>query len=307
MFTVRAQIELIIAFVQHTVRSVHWRASLNFNCFFQPTSTCLRLRLPAATKSYVFLQVTIIVIKMDFDQSYWSKRRKIRSNAREHMVASFGLHSDSQLDLEHEATCQSIESETVNYDPLVERNEDIATEPNLDVEGDVHDQNSPSVEDEANDSIITEFCDIPEPSDEWAQFLTEVEQEFDVESSNEMSENENENSETSVISDSNLVFELGQWASSNSISVTALSSLLGMLRVFHPSLPKDPRTLLKTSCQSNLKLVEGGAYFHFGIASCLSKSKELLDFQSQNSDNMADPLPALSLQMNFGGLPLCKL
>ena len=50
------------------------------------------------------------------------------------MVASFGLHSDSQLDLEHEATCQSIESETVNYDPLVERNEDIATEPNLDVD-----------------------------------------------------------------------------------------------------------------------------------------------------------------------------
>ena len=52
------------------------------------------------------------------------------------MEASFGLHSDSQLDLEHEATCQSIESETVNYDPLVERNEDIATEPNLDVDVD---------------------------------------------------------------------------------------------------------------------------------------------------------------------------
>ena len=84
------------------------------------------------------------------------------------------LHSDSQLDLEHEATCQSIESETLNCDPLVERNEDVATEPDLDVEGDVHDQNSPSVEDEANDSITTEFCDIPEQSDDWAKFLTEV-------------------------------------------------------------------------------------------------------------------------------------
>ena len=90
------------------------------------------------------------------------------------MVASFGLHSDSQLDLEHEATCQSIESETPNYDPLVERNEDVATKPDLDVEGDVHDQNSPSVEVEANDSITTEFCDIPELSDDWAKFLTEV-------------------------------------------------------------------------------------------------------------------------------------
>ena len=117
-----------------------------------------------------------------------------------------------------------------------------------------------------------------------------------------------------MISDSNLAFELEQWATSNSNPVTALSSLLGMLRVFHPSLPKDPRTLLKTPCPSNLKLVEGGAYFHFGIANCLSKSKELLDFVSQNSDDMADPLPALSLslslslslQVNFDGLPLFK-
>ena len=87
------------------------------------------------------------------------------------MVARFGLHSDSQLDLEHKATCQSIESEILNCDPLVERNEDVATEPDLDVEGDVHDQNSSSVEDEANDNITTEFCDFPEPSDEGAKFL----------------------------------------------------------------------------------------------------------------------------------------
>ena len=72
------------------------------------------------------------------------------------------------------ATCQSIESETLNHDLLVERIEDVATEPDLDVEGDVHDQNSPSVEVEANDSITTEFCDIPEQSDDWAKFLTEV-------------------------------------------------------------------------------------------------------------------------------------
>ena len=72
------------------------------------------------------------------------------------------------------ATCQSIESETLNHDLLVERNEDVATEPDLDVEGDVHDQNSPSIEAEANDSITTEFCDIPKLSDEWAKFLTEV-------------------------------------------------------------------------------------------------------------------------------------
>ena len=70
-----------------------------------------------------------------------------------------------------------------------------------------------------------------------------------------MSENESKNWETSVISDSNLAFELGQWTASNSISVTDILSLLGMLQVFQTSLPKDPRTLSKTLCQSSLKVV----------------------------------------------------
>ena len=141
------------------------------------------------------------------------------------MAAGFGfhLHSESDSELEHEpkAAFQSIENESQNYDPLVERNEGTVTiEPDLEVEGNVHSRNSlgPSIElgEEANNTDNNKFCDIPVPSDEWKPSLTEIDPEFEfnVESSNEMPENEYSESETNVISDSNLQFELRQWATS---------------------------------------------------------------------------------------------
>ena len=47
--------------------------------------------------------------------------------------------------------------------------------------------------------------------------------------------------------------------------MVAISSLLPILRIFHPSLPKDPRTILKTPRSSNVRAIEGGSYYHFGI------------------------------------------
>ena len=43
-----------------------------------------------------------------------------------------------------------------------------------------------------------------------------------------------------------LTILLADWAVQFSITLTALSSLLCILRQFHPSLPKDARTILKT-------------------------------------------------------------
>lgn len=77
-----------------------------------------------------------------------------------------------------------------------------------------------------------------------------------------------------------------------------MSELLSILKPHHPSLPKDPRTLLKTPREIIVKPVSGGSYYHFRVRECLSKSKELSEFFSQHDDNTLSP------QVNIDGLPL---
>ena len=50
---------------------------------------------------------------------------------------------------------------------------------------------------------------------------------------------------------SDLVTSLRFWASSFSVSLAALTALLSILRVFHPELPRDARTILKTKLNKN--------------------------------------------------------
>ena len=89
----------------------------------------------------------------------------------------------------------------------------------------------------------------------------------------------------------NLGFELGLWASSFGISFVALSALLAVLRVYHPLLPKDPRTLLRTPRQSIVRQVNGGTYFHFGVKKALSQSKKLLEYLSSSLQTCLPQLP----------------
>lgn len=54
----------------------------------------------------------------------------------------------------------------------------------------------------------------------------------------------------------------------------ALTALLGILKLHHPYLPKDGRTLLKTSTSYSIQNVAGGTYHYFGIVKALSKTLE---------------------------------
>jgi hypothetical protein len=101
----------------------------------------------------------------------------------------------------------------------------------------------------------------------------------------------------------NLASELLTWACSFGITLVALSALLVVLRVFHPDLPKDARTLLKTPRNIIVKSIENGSYFHFGIFKTLSRSKELFDFLT--SYCLPD-VPVISLRINIDGLPVSK-
>ena len=52
-----------------------------------------------------------------------------------------------------------------------------------------------------------------------------------------------------------MITELNEWAVRFQIPHTALSSLLNLLRVYHPDLPKDPRTLLRTEKKYTVKFM----------------------------------------------------
>jgi len=92
---------------------------------------------------------------------------------------------------------------------------------------------------------------------------------------------------------------LADWATEFSIPLIALSALLCILQVHHPSLPKDGRTLLKTKTAYKIETLSGGMFHYFGI---LSSFQGLLN-------KMWSVVPdrhAFKLQLNFDGLPLFK-
>ena len=51
-----------------------------------------------------------------------------------------------------------------------------------------------------------------------------------------------------------------------------MHELLAISRPHHPTLPKDPRTLLHTQCSYNIRDIQGGQYYHFGIAEGVGES-----------------------------------
>ena len=91
--------------------------------------------------------------------------------------------------------------------------------------------------------------------------------------------------------------DLGEWAVSYNIQHSAVAGLLTLLRKrCVPTLPIDPRTLLKTPRHYVIKNVGGGEYSHVGLTSELSKIV------------IADKsvLKQLNLQINIDGIPLFK-
>ena len=100
-------------------------------------------------------------------------------------------------------------------------------------------------------------------------------------------------------SNGDLQSSLADWAVEFGISLIALSALLSILKIFHPSLPKDGRTLLQTKTSYNINTLAGGVFHYFGILKSIGKIL----------DKVWSTVPdrhAFKLQLNFDGLPLCK-
>ncbi|XP_076313124.1 uncharacterized protein LOC143226245 [Tachypleus tridentatus] len=94
-----------------------------------------------------------------------------------------------------------------------------------------------------------------------------------------------------------LADEIGSWAAKHKITHRAPGDLLHILCKKYPSLPKDPRTLLKTSTSITVKPIAGGLYHHFGISKGIN---QMLYPES------IPGVKKLLLQINIDGLPLFK-
>ena len=84
------------------------------------------------------------------------------------------------------------------------------------------------------------------------------------------------------------------WVIKSQSSRSAVSELLKTLKPFHPELPTDYRTLMRTPRTSVLKRVGSGKYIHIGLRKTIS---------SLISDSQATPR-CLSLQLHIDGLTL---
>lgn len=94
-----------------------------------------------------------------------------------------------------------------------------------------------------------------------------------------------------------LSVRLKDWAIQNNITHQGLGELLVILKDIDPSLPKDPRSLLKTQQEVAAKAVCPGEYYHFGLHKGLSFILESIFEQLPTS---------LKIIINVDGLPLSK-
>ncbi|XP_048107324.1 uncharacterized protein LOC125299879 [Alosa alosa] len=102
--------------------------------------------------------------------------------------------------------------------------------------------------------------------------------------------------EESVESAECLGEELRGWAIDSQVPQCHLNGLLGILRKYHPYLPKDSHTLLGTPTNYEVQQIAGGTMHYFGVEKGI---RHIL--------HQIDPLPkAIHLQVNIDGLPLFK-
>ncbi|KAB0791928.1 hypothetical protein PPYR_12999 [Photinus pyralis] len=90
---------------------------------------------------------------------------------------------------------------------------------------------------------------------------------------------------------------LRYWATSNGVTRTHVTSLLHILSDYHPELPLDARTLLRTHRQMTSRKLITGEYCHFGILNFFKTFfLKHLDLLSRHAK--------LSLSFNVDGIPL---
>jgi len=210
---------------------------------------------------------------MDCDKSYWTKRRKVLSNVdsflRSYSPSTSTVANDSVLQLCNSSVGDSFTTSTVVSTCSTT---DDGTCRNIQ-----HYQQADNVEycgtsDTDNDGISDDASD-------WSA-----------------------HDDDAFADETKLRYELVKWYTRFGISLDALGALLQLLHEYHPILPVDARTLLKTPDSGNVKVkqIQDGNYCHFGVANGIQNTFQ----QGYFNDNYESK--EISLQVNIDGLPLFK-
>lgn len=102
-----------------------------------------------------------------------------------------------------------------------------------------------------------------------------------------------------VESNSDAKRKLAEWAANRNVSHSVLSELLTILLELGLDLPKDPRTLLSTLKDCEVKQIGRGSYYHFGLESAVLSELKMINQHELKTDT-------LTIRVNVDGLPLFK-
>lgn len=99
--------------------------------------------------------------------------------------------------------------------------------------------------------------------------------------------------------DCDLIDLLRQWSIRNKVSHTSFTDLLHILSKYHPELPLDSRTVMKTPSNFVMKQLNTGQYCHFGLSNPLVKYVQE-NYSSFNEDKI------VKVSFNIDGIPLYR-
>ena len=133
------------------------------------------------------------------------------------------------------------------------------------LENETHDENVEGLNNEASGG----FEDIHSDSGGESELSLNMEEEHRFDDSDEM---DLDHRDACSESNHDLGSSLADWAIEFGISLMGLPALLSILKPYHPSLPKDGRTLLKTKTKHNIETVAGRIFHYFGIFNAFHKS-----------------------------------
>ncbi|KAG1693759.1 hypothetical protein GQR58_006991 [Nymphon striatum] len=221
--------------------------------------------------------------------SYWQRYRSVRSNVDDHL--SF-IYSEPSLSENQECIVTNDANVNICVSPQQRAILHKTVESCL----------LDSFEETANQSDIEQSAEGDVfPDEVFESDISDVDGLFDLESnSNSWSSSSESESFNSDVDDFALAASLCEWVSQFNISLTAIQMLLSILRIYHPLLPKDPRTLLKTKTSYDVANVGGGFYHHFGI-----ETSVMSEIQTNSQVEILD-IQSVCLQLNVDGLPLFK-
>ena len=239
-------------------------------------------------------------------ESYWTKRRKIKANVNAHLQHVDREHTllssepsqviDSVMDSREQMSVNDILSMNASFDMAeqsMETSENVSL-PHAEIPNQNHGMSTSA------SAIDTDFqgarCTIGELSD----FEYEnMEMTNDVDGDSVLNLGDDSDVERKVLK---LPHRIGEWAAMFQVSHACTAYLMGILQDYFPDLPSDPRTLLHTIRDYEVRDIAGGSYYHFGMKSCVSQALASFDLSDLHRTN----LNTVYVQINIDGLPLFK-